>query len=351
MADLMLLGLFDNVDVTADVLDDVRELGVEDRDVEVMSNIPYPAKFFGRKPARTWFVPFALGGALVGALLATFITFGTPAIYPIHVGGQGLTPVPPSAIMYFELISLCTMIGTFAGFLLRNRFPIMTREMLYDERITEGYIGVHVRASGDVAEQVKRIFEEHRAHAWHMEDASNFKKQGIRHLLFWGGVGTAGLGALLVPLLLTYDIIKVPWVNTMANTVAVQHQEGPRRAAPAEAIPIQGPVLIAGQPASQPLEATETSIQRGEMLYGINCALCHGWGTEQSGATVGKYFPEAPAMTSDYVQGLSKEHIFLVITNGKNRMPRLAENLSPGETWDIVNYIHNLSAESGAAGQ
>jgi mono/diheme cytochrome c family protein len=40
-----------------------------------------------------------------------------------------------------------------------------------------------------------------------------------------------------------------------------------------------------------------------------------------------------------------------VITNGKNRMPSLAENLSPGDTWDIVNYVRSLSGAPVEAGQ
>lgn len=343
MADLMLLGMFNNVEVTTDVVSQVQNIGIPQKDIEVMSNVPYPAKLFGRKPARLWFLPFTLGGSLVGALAAAFITFSTPEIYPIYVGGQGLTPVSPTAIIFFELISLFTMLGAFIGFLLQNRFPILTRQM-YDESITQGYIGVQVRASGDKADKVREIFEEHHPHKLVMEDASAFKPQGIRHLLFWGAVATGGAVALAVPLLLTYDIVRLPWISTMKDTVAIQHQEGPRRAAPAEAIPIQGPVLIAGQPASKPLPASEISIQRGETLFSINCAICHGWDADRQGATVGKYYPEAPAMVTDYVQGLSTEHIFLVITNGKNRMPSLAENLSPGETWDIVNYIQSLDS-------
>ena len=62
MADLMLLGLFNNVETTADVVDEVRALGVSDDNVEIMSNVPYPASFFGREHSRLWFLPFALGG-------------------------------------------------------------------------------------------------------------------------------------------------------------------------------------------------------------------------------------------------------------------------------------------------
>ncbi len=343
MADLMLLGLFDNVEIVADVVDDVRALGVKDRQVEVLSNVPYPAKFFGRKAARLWFLPFVLGGAFLGALTAYFISRITPQLYPVYVGGQALTPVPPAAIMYFEFVSLFTMLGSFLGFIVQNRFPILTPR-IYDERITDGYIGVTVRAPMEMAEKVVEVFEAHGSHVVKREDAANFPSTHKRTILFWGGVGVAGLLVTLAPLLLTYDVIRIPWIDKMAHTVSVGYQEGPRQAAPEAAIPWQGPVLIAEQPASEPLPATETSIQRGEMLYAVNCAICHGYGAEKEGATVGNaYFQEAPAMEARVPQ-LTDADIFLTITNGKNRMPSLAENLTPGETWDIVNYLRTLGA-------
>jgi mono/diheme cytochrome c family protein len=288
------------------------------------------------------------GGALTGVLLATFISFGTPALYDLMVGGQESTPLPPAAIMYFELIALCTMLATFIGFLLQNRFPILTRQM-YDERITDGYIGVQVRTPPALVDDVANVFESFHSHVIKREDAALYPGQGIRPLLFWGGVGTAGLVVMIVPLLLTYDVIRLPWVNTMKDTVSVAAQEGPRRAAPAESVPIQGPVLIAGQPATGPLEATDTSIQRGQMLFGINCAMCHGIAGDQVGAQVGAYFAqgEIPQNLGERAQRLSDEEIFLVITNGKNRMPSLSENLSPGDTWDVINYVRTLSAQVG----
>jgi mono/diheme cytochrome c family protein len=139
----------------------------------------------------------------------------------------------------------------------------------------------------------------------------------------------------------------LPWINTMKDTVAVGNQEGPRRAAPADSVPIQGPVLIAGQPATAPLPVTDASLERGKILYGINCSMCHGLQGDLQGAEVGKYFPEIPALVSERVQNLSDEEIFLTITNGQNRMPSLAENLDPGETWDIVNYVRSLGAGPG----
>lgn len=351
MAKFMLLGLFDNVTTAATVVGEVRDLGIKDSEMEIMSNIPYASKIFGRKTPRQWFLPFALGGMVTGVLVAFFMSFITPRLYPIEVGGQGLTPVPPSAIMYFEFVALFTMLGVFVGFLLQTRFPILTRQM-YDERITEGYIGVQVLAPSEAAmDQVVQVFESHHAAVVKREDAAGFPAQGIRHLLFWGGLGAAGLVAVLIPLLLTYDVISVPWINAMKDTVVVKAQEGPRRAAPPEAVPIQGPVLIAGQPATERLPDTPESRERGAALFSVNCAMCHGPAGNGQGVVGLKHFPETPPLDGERAGALSDDDIFLVITNGKNRMPSLAENLSPGDTWDIVNYVRSLGGAPAQAGQ
>jgi mono/diheme cytochrome c family protein len=130
----------------------------------------------------------------------------------------------------------------------------------------------------------------------------------------------------------------------MKPTPGLQYLEGPRRIAPESSVPFQGPVLIAGEPATEPLQASEESLQRGEILFNVNCAICHGE-AGAGGGPVAKYFPEAPPLNGERVQGLTDQRIFGVITNGYNRMPKLAENLTVGETWDVVNYVRSLSAE------
>lgn len=347
MADFVLLGLFDNVENTADALDDLAALGVEQRQIEILSNVPYPARVFGHKPARLWILPWVLMGALGGAAIAFFITVITPLIYPIKVGFQPIIfPFPPSAIMFFEFTALGTMVMAFIGFVVQNRFPAIARRM-YDERITEGYIGVEVRVPQSQVDRTAQIFEQHRAKAIKREDAAAFPTPGRRQWALYLGVlmvlGIVGL----VPLLFSYDLVDVPWINVLADTQVTGFQEGPRRAAPAEAVPVQGPVLIAGQPATAPLPASDLSIQRGETLFNINCDMCHGPGGRLGEAPLAKYFPEAADLTSDRVQSKSPEEIFLVITNGHNRMPSLRENVTPGETWDIVNYVLFLGPPGG----
>jgi mono/diheme cytochrome c family protein len=43
------------------------------------------------------------------------------------------------------------------------------------------------------------------------------------------------------------------------------------------------------------------------------------------------------------VQARSDQHIFLVLTRGWGLMPSMAENLSPVERWDVVNYVRSLT--------
>jgi mono/diheme cytochrome c family protein len=309
-----------------------------------MSNVPYASKFLGRKTPPQRFLPFVIGGVMLGVALAAFISFGTPALYPIHVGGQSLSPLPPTAIMFFELVALCTMVVSFIGFILQNRFPILGQQK-YDERITDGYLGVQVVAQESQVDQIVKAFLRRITPASSNVMMPPLPAETPPLYAVLGRAWYWWVVALVIPLLLTYDVVRVPWIDTMKDTVSVGAQQGPRRAAPAEAIPIQGPVLIAGRPASAPLPATDASLERGKILYGINCAMCHGLQGDLQGAEVGKYFPEIPALISDRVQNLPDEDIFLTVTNGLNRMPSLAENLTPGDTWDIINYVRSLAGE------
>jgi mono/diheme cytochrome c family protein len=101
-------------------------------------------------------------------------------------------------------------------------------------------------------------------------------------------------------------------------------------------------VLIAGQPATEPVAPTADSLQRGKVLFGINCVVCHGPEGRGDGTLGGFFAPKPFDLTSDAVQELPDSEIFLVITQGRDPMPSLAENLSPEERWDVVNFVRSL---------
>ena len=72
------------------------------------------------------------------------------------------------------------------------------------------------------------------------------------------------------------------------------------------------------------LQFEEVSIERGRILYDINCRLCHGNEGKGDGP-VAAYFKTVPPRNLDdsSVISFSDGDIFLTITNGKPYMPAL----------------------------
>ena len=339
MAEVLLLGLFHEATSTADTIDQLRRLGLPDEMITVMSGMPYRPEMLGRPRPQRRLGRIALLGALAGCLLGLFLTVGIFLLYPLEQGGQPIVPVPPSLIILFEATMLGAMVATFVGLLLENRFPIF-KSQLYDPRITEGHIGVLAQVGAALANQAESILTANGAHHLHRVDASQPPDRG--HTVFWAMAAGAVLVLAIGVLLIAYDIVKVSFPTQMADQDSTAYEQGPRLAAPAEAVPIQGPVLIAGQPATEPISPTVNSLQRGQVLFGITCAVCHGQDGTGDGPLSGYFSPKPANLTGEAVQSLSDAEIFLVITQGRGLMPSLAENLSPVERWDVINYVRSL---------
>jgi len=79
-------------------------------------------------------------------------------------------------------------------------------------------------------------------------------------------------------LIFTYDVVKIDWRSTMEDQPAVEAQQGPRLAAPAEAVRFDGVSSLSkdGALPDNPVPADAVSLQRGEILFNINCVPCHG---------------------------------------------------------------------------
>jgi mono/diheme cytochrome c family protein len=114
-------------------------------------------------------------------------------------------------------------------------------------------------------------------------------------------------------------------------------------AAPEAAIPIQGPALIANQPASEPVPASANSLQRGKELFARNCAMCHGPDGKNPGAVGALFNPTPPALVSEKVGALTDQQVFLILSRGLGRMPSMYETLSPIERWDVINHVRSLN--------
>lgn len=151
---------------------------------------------------------------------------------------------------------------------------------------------------------------------------------------------------LLLGLVFTYDIIKVNWASNMEFQASVNHQEGPRKWAPADAIRIDGASgPIAGIP-DNPVPADQISLDRGRQLFNRNCALCHGE-TGRGDGPITQFWDaqmRKPAdLTEARMKTMSDGTVYITISNGFGTMPPLRENLDVRERWDIANYIKTLS--------
>jgi len=339
MAERILLGLFHEATSTAETIDQLRQLGVSDEKISVMSDVPYRPEMLGRRHVYEHLVPIALIGALGGLLTGLFLGFGTPLLYPIHVGGQPLLPIPPTLIIVFEFTMLGAVLASFAGLLAEIALPIFGRQA-YDRRITEGHIGVLVQVEQGLVDSAESILTANGAH--HLQHPETVPAVRHRAWIRWAFVAIILIIPTLFFVLLAYAVIAIPLPDQMVDQVSVAYEQGPRLAAPEDAVPVQGPVLVAGQSASEPVPGDASSLQRGHVLFGINCAMCHGQDGTGTGP-VGKFFSPRPAnLTGDGVRNLPDSELFLVITRGRGSMPSLAENLSPAERWDVVNYVRSL---------
>jgi hypothetical protein len=138
---LSLLALFEDIDPAANAIDRLHEMGIENEKMEIISGIPIGHQILGRPKIETYIPRLALGGAFVGMIVALFLIFGIPKLFPLHVGGQPLLPFPPFYIVGFEMIMLGLMGTAFLGLFLAGRFPSYEKKE-YVPEISDGKIAI-----------------------------------------------------------------------------------------------------------------------------------------------------------------------------------------------------------------
>ena len=94
----------EDLDTASDAIAKLREIGIPDHDMTVLSGIPYSDKILGRPLSWTRIIQVAIGGAVTGFLLSVFLTFGTVLWYPQRVGGQPIYAIPTSFVVIFDYL-------------------------------------------------------------------------------------------------------------------------------------------------------------------------------------------------------------------------------------------------------
>ncbi len=142
----MLLAVFDDIEPAADGIEKLHELGITDDQMNVISGVPIKNTILGRPSALSYVSRIALTGAILGFLLGVFLIWGTPYLFPLHVGGQPVYPVPQFLIIVFEMTMLGLMGFAFIGMFVDSGFPSYTPKE-YVPEISNGKIAVLFRCS------------------------------------------------------------------------------------------------------------------------------------------------------------------------------------------------------------
>ena len=156
MAKQAILGLFQDAESAANAGDALKSAGIEDTEYDFLTDSPYPEGAFGEREEkhRLYLYPFV--GALLGLTSGIMITAMTQVAYPLVTGGKPILSLPPMAIVCYEGTMLGAILFTVIGIIFESRLPKF-KMGLYDNRITQGIIGLLVNAEQDRGPQVMQI--------------------------------------------------------------------------------------------------------------------------------------------------------------------------------------------------
>lgn len=163
--------------------------------------------------------------------------------------------------------------------------------------------------------------------------------------------GLIFIGLVLLPfilgLLVTFEIIKIRFPTNMANQPWNDFLEPPILLPPGGAVPIQGTSRILDTFLSNPVPDDYVSIQRGEVLYNLHCALCHGERGRGDGS-LAKYYSDRPPtdLSTPYITAQFDGLLFNSVSFGIGKMPPMSENLLIRERWDVINYIRTFEGKN-----
>ncbi len=159
MATESILGLYSRAASAAEGVAALQRVGFSDSSFEILTSSPYPEGAFGEKTTPNRLFLFAPIGAACGFAAGILITVGIQLAYPLVTGGKPLISIPPIMNVMYEGTMLGAILMTVIGVIFEWRLPRFGLG-LYDSRITEGYIGLLVRADQASVRQAARVLRE-----------------------------------------------------------------------------------------------------------------------------------------------------------------------------------------------
>ena len=160
--------------------------------------------------------------------------------------------------------------------------------------------------------------------------------------------------SLAAVLLLTPVLAQAwPWSDDMANQVSAKPQESadknspgmkvfPKRSIPVPATASLVKDMAAAEKLVNPVAADDKSIAHGSKLFQIYCVPCHGSAGKGDGLVGTKMLLKPYDLTAEQTVARTDGFIWGYMTFGGAIMPNYANDLSPTERWQVVNYMRKV---------
>ena len=136
--------LYTSPEIAQRAVDGLREAGVPDAEIQVMSSEPFEEYEFSDRDQATWLHWVAGVGGVIGLTGAYLLTSITQQSWPLRTSGMPIVATWPNLIVMFEMTMLGAILATvltlFVSAKLPKRLPV-----LYDPEVSSGYILVGVQ--------------------------------------------------------------------------------------------------------------------------------------------------------------------------------------------------------------
>lgn len=164
------MALFTEIDPASEALEKLRELGIPQDDVTIITGVPFSEEVFGRRRITTRVPLFALAGFVGGFLLSLLLDFGTVLQYPLSVGNLPLYPIPTSLVLTFEVSMLGLMVVAFLGVIWESAFPAYGPKM-YRPEVSDGRVALMFDCPPALHDQVHAMMKSLGAESVHRTEA------------------------------------------------------------------------------------------------------------------------------------------------------------------------------------
>jgi hypothetical protein len=141
-------GLYSDPDSAQRAVDDLRQAGIADRSITVVTSQPYEEYEFSHRYRQTWIFWIAAGGGVLGLMVGLGLAYLTEASWPLVTGGMPIVAWWPNIIIMFELTMLGVILATVVSLFVTTELPTI-ESRVYDSEVSRGKILVAVEEPKD----------------------------------------------------------------------------------------------------------------------------------------------------------------------------------------------------------